>query len=132
MNVKVDAGRSSVSGRWLVAVALVAVAGAGLTACNTGCLEERQAGDGGQANDFCWSPPEHWCASGMGGALTLACDADRSLCCSFPTTCIPCGWTSCWESPTPAFCGTAEPDAGRCAALGPIPDPEPICVDRFD
>jgi hypothetical protein len=52
----------------------------------------------------CWAPPASWCADGAGLAITEACTPDDAACCSFASTCIPCGWVSCREQGAPAFC----------------------------
>ena len=57
--------------------------------------DRRQFGDGKQADDFCWDPPRNYCAQGAGGARTEACDPDGGICCTYGTTCIPCGFIDC-------------------------------------
>ena len=42
----------------------------------------------------CWQPPDRTCGV-AGGMVTRACRADRSLCCEFSSTCVPCGWSKC-------------------------------------
>jgi hypothetical protein len=57
--------------------------------------DERHFGDYKTPDDFCWAPPSHYCAQGAGGARTEACDPETGVCCTYGTTCIPCGFVDC-------------------------------------
>ena len=57
--------------------------------------DERHFGDYKTADDFCWDPPSHYCAQGGGGAISHACDPATGICCSYSSTCIPCGFVNC-------------------------------------
>lgn len=59
------------------------------------CADPKWFGDGRQTSDYCWNPPNKWCAGGAGGAVTPACSADGEQCCVFSSTCIRCGWDAC-------------------------------------
>lgn len=59
------------------------------------CIESEPVGmpsPTGPGGCFCWEPPYCWCLF-PGGMITTGCSTDGSLCCSFHTTCQPCGWT---------------------------------------
>lgn len=60
-------------------------------------------------NERCWNE-EHFCKGGVGYLQTYACDLEAGICCTFGTTCIPCGWTECWR--------------GNCPKLDPPESPE--------
>ncbi|GMV42435.1 MAG: hypothetical protein AMXMBFR64_41510 [Myxococcales bacterium] len=69
----------------------------------------------------CWAPPESWCAYGGGGAVTPACAPDGSACCSFGSTCIPCGWVNCMEAGAPDFCAPLVGQDADPFAFAPCP-----------
>ena len=62
------------------------------------CSNPKFVDDGKKGgNNGCWKVPEKWCSAGANGAETAACKEDSSLCCDFPSTCVPCDWVSCFE-----------------------------------
>jgi hypothetical protein len=70
--------------------------------------DERRFNDRKKPDDFCWAPPSNYCAQGAGAAGTEACDPETGICCTYGTTCIPCGFVDCTHCRTnrdrPADC----------------------------
>ena len=93
------------------------------------CADPRQFNDRKQAQDFCWEPPAHYCAQGGSAAVVRACAPDFSVCCTFATSCFPCGWSDCVGQPDPR-CDTAPLDSPACEAPEVRPDLQKVfCFD---
>lgn len=98
------------------------------------CDDPRHFNDYKVMDDFCWAPPEHYCAQGGGAAITTACDPESGVCCRYASTCIPCGFIDCTlctngnhRPDCPAVCdGAHSSDPVACRQ----PDPKlTICYD---
>jgi|GEM_PF-3359431 len=93
------------------------------------CADERRFGDYKEYDDYCWNPPEKYCAQGAGMAITPACNPEGTLCCEFGSTCIPCGWSTCNNNPT-AACQLFPTDLATCQSAAVKPDMDvTICYD---
>lgn len=85
------------------------------------CQDLRHPNDYKQASDRCWDPPEHYCSQGGSTWVVRGCNSDFSLCCTFATSCIPCGWHDCNNDPD-ARCDTAPLDTSTCQDPQILPD----------
>ena len=88
---------------------------ADLEGADSGCQNFGLPGDETHPEDECWNPPANFCSAGANQAVTVACTTDLSLCCVFPNSCVPCGWSTACE-----FCsveGGSEDDFEYCGAL---------------
>lgn len=93
------------------------------------CQKTGTYGDGLHGDDTCWAPPAYYCSAGASTVIVKGCSADGTLCCSFESSCIPCGWTSCFEHPEGPGCDQAEPAHAPDGCAGVTPHHEPICLD---
>lgn len=96
------------------------------------CLEQRAFNDRLQPNDLCWDPPQNYCASGGSTILTKGCAPDFGICCQFATSCIPCGWVTCWQladgTTDPPDCADVEINQLRCEEEVSMPSEDPFCL----
>ena len=71
------------------------------------CKNSHRFADFGSSPAECWGPPDRWCSNGGALLTTKACSPGATQCCSFSSSCIPCGWTSCTgkASTDHPFCG---------------------------
>ena len=61
--------------------------------------------------------------------VVRACAADFALCCTFATSCVPCGWHDCNNAPDDR-CDSAPLDTGACDDPQLRPDPDAtFCFD---
>ncbi|MDP2325247.1 MAG: hypothetical protein Q8N51_14630 [Gammaproteobacteria bacterium] len=77
------------------------------------CKDLRYPNDYEQAHGRCWNPPQDYCSQGGSTVVVRGCKPDFSLCCTFATSCIACGWHSCFSTPD-ARCDTAPLDTSLC------------------
>lgn len=61
------------------------------------CKDLRKRGDNKAPQDRCWEPPRHYCSSPWDEtSMYLVCrPPDFAVCCLYPSSCRPCGWTPC-------------------------------------
>lgn len=110
---------------WLFGTSLLWFAG-----CDQDCADVRHFGDGLQVGDTCWDPPRLYCAQGGSTVQVFACDPAFDLCCTFATTCVPCGWIDCTKPGAPSRCGMSIAQNERCIDAGLMPNDAAICVDE--
>lgn len=93
----------------------------GAAGTDAGCNDLRHPNDYKQADGRCWNPPDDYCSQGGSTVVTRGCNPDFSLCCTFATSCITCGWIDCIDTPD-ARCETAPLDTDDCQAPQIRPD----------